>query len=861
MAFIIVATHVYSQGVVTGTIVDADMNEPLPGTSVMIKGLATGTAADFDGNFTLETTQNSGVIVVSYLGFKNKQISFTLQKGSANLGTIKLEANAQELDGVVVVGSGIIDLARDRQTPIAVSSIPVKEIEQKIGNQDITLALVNTPSVYVASQASGFGDSEIRVRGFEQDNTAYLLNGQPINGMEDGNMYWSNWAMLPDIANGIQIQRGLGSSKLAISSVGGTVNFITKATDMNQGGFVSTGIANDNYLKTTFAYNTGISQSGFGASVILGHWQGDGYNDGTYGSGQNYLISFGYKPNDKHLLNFLITGAPQEHDQNGDKAIATYLERGRKYNNNNGYLQGNFVSERSNFYHKPVTNLNWDWNISEKSQLSTVLYASWGRGGSVGSVGSRVRTPEGYVDFDAIYQNNINSEDGSATYALRNSMNNHSWYGMVTNFNHKLSQNLNWNVGFDLRTYEGTHFRQLADLLGADYFFDTRHVRYPQGNRIYKTYTNNPWAAVFNFADENERYQWDYSERINYGGLFSQLEYSTEKYSVFFQGAISDQSHVRWDRYQELPETEESEKITNLGYNLKGGGSYKINDNHALYVNAGYYSRQPYHDNIYLNYTNEVNPLTENEKIFGLEAGYSFKTNGFTANLNLYRTSWKDRVTTSSRTTTEEEIFGNITIPQGAFIYTTNGGVHQIHQGVELDFIALPMTDLKIKGFVSIGDWVYADNVITTLRDEERNVLSFEEEDVDGGQVGGAAQFTFGLGANYEIVERLSIDANYRYYDRLYADVGAVKENLELADYGLLDTGVSYKMNLGVKQSLDFRLNVNNALNKIYLSELTSNIQPEDTDADGILYQGVDTANSGYFGFGRTWNFSLRYNW
>jgi iron complex outermembrane recepter protein len=115
------------------------------------------------------------------------------------------------------------------------------EIQSKIGTNDVTQTLVNTPSVYVAGQSGGFGDSRISVRGFQQDNTAFLLNGQPINGMEDGKMYWSNWSGMGDIANAIQIQRGLGSSKLAISSVGGTVNFITKTTDKKEGGFVSTG--------------------------------------------------------------------------------------------------------------------------------------------------------------------------------------------------------------------------------------------------------------------------------------------------------------------------------------------------------------------------------------------------------------------------------------------------------------------------------------------------------------------------------------------------------------------------------------------------------------------------------------------
>jgi outer membrane cobalamin receptor len=59
------------------------------------------------------------------------------------------------------------------------------------------------------------------------NNTAVMINGVPVNGMEDGAVYWSNWLGLSDVTSAMQIQRGLGSSKLAIASVGGTVNIIT----------------------------------------------------------------------------------------------------------------------------------------------------------------------------------------------------------------------------------------------------------------------------------------------------------------------------------------------------------------------------------------------------------------------------------------------------------------------------------------------------------------------------------------------------------------------------------------------------------------------------------------------------------
>ncbi len=900
-AFFMVATSAFSQGTVSGTVVDAELGEPLPGANILVKGTDNGTSTDFDGNFTISVSESSGTLVISYIGFIKKEIPFSISVNSTNIGAVALDSDAQELEGVVVVGVGIIDLARDRQTPIAVSSIPAEEIQQKIGAQDVTMTLVNTPSVYVTGQAGGFGETNIKVRGFKQDNTAYLLNGQPINGMEDGLMYWSNWSGMSDIANGIQIQRGLGSSKLAISSVGGTVNFVTKATDKKEGGFAYAGFANNNYMKTTLAYNTGISEKGFGASVMLTHWQGDGYNEGNFGQGQNYFISLGYQPNEAHNFNFLITGAPQWHDQNFTKSISSYLEYGRRYNNNWGTLGGEYRTERRNFYHKPVANLNWDFNISDRSQLSTVLYASWGRGGGTGNRGNRIRTAEGRIDYDAIYAFNRNAPDGAGGnfaagngYVTRSSMNLHSWYGLITNFEHKFNDNLTLNFGADLRTYYGEHFRVVSDYLGLSSWQENIRLRDQNNNHAtygsFGTYKNviatedyaaEPWAITFLDVPEDQKIAYSNDERISYGGVFTQLEYANDNLSAFFQGSISNQSHQRFDYYQYADQSlingtssqstgeplpagitdgVDSEKVNNIGYNAKAGFSYKL-EQHAFYANAGYYSRQPYHDNIYLNFTNQINPLTENEKIFGLELGYGFTSSFFSANLNLYRTSWKDRVETSSNFVND------------VLIFNTNYGVEQLHSGVEFDFITRPLSNLKVKGFVSVGNWEYVGEALTQETDEDRNLISEEIADVDGGKVGDAAQFTAGLGFDYEVIERLSFDADWRYYDNLYADVGTIKDNLKLPSYGIVDAGFSYKMLVGEEKdkSILFRFNVNNLLHKIYLSELTTAIKADDLidsndpsqgtyASNGRLYNGIADANNGYFGLGRTWNFSLRYN-
>ena len=793
----------------------------------------------------------------------------------------------EELEEIVLVGGGVIDLAEDRKTPVAVSTITGEEIQKKIGTQDITMTLANTPSIYVAGQSGAFGDTRIAVRGFGQDNTAFMLNGQPINGMEDGKMYWSNWSGMNDIANVVQIQRGLGASKLAISSVGGTVNFVMRSTSKQQGGFAYAGFANDNYLKTTFSYDTGENDNGWSTSFLLTHWQGDGYAEGTFGQGQTYFFSLGYEMNDKHNFNFLMTGAPQWHDQNFSKSIDTYLEKGRKYNNNYGYYGDRYLTERRNFYNKPVFNLNWDYTIDDKSSLSTVLYASTGNGGGTGGRGQRIRTDEGYIDYDAIYAYNLSTSGAGGNYAAeggyvtRASMNMHNWMGAVSNYETQLSDNLTLNVGVDLRTYYGEHFRIVENFHGLTSWQE--NIRLRDQNNSHQTYGTygtykyviatesmgaNPWEATFNNFDEDQKIAYSNDERITYGGLFTQVEYVNDDFSAFFQGSVSQTNYQRWDHYQyadqslidgtssqwtgeALPDgiTDgvESEKVDNFGFNAKAGVGFGVGENGQAYVNAGYYSRAPYFDNIYLNYTNQINPNTSNETIIGLEAGYVYEVPNFSARVDLYRTSWADRVTSSSYVS-DDVVFFNV-----------SEGVTQVHQGLEVSFSAKPQEDVPytLKGFLSVGDWIYEGDAITRVQDEDQNIISTETVDVDGGKVGDAAQFTAGLGLDVDLAERFSFDSDIRFYDELYSNVGAVKENLKLPSFHVVDMGLSYKMFVN-DATLDVRLNVNNVFDNVYISELRTAISAG--DGTGVLYDGIDTANQGYFGLGRTWNVGLRYN-
>ncbi len=910
--FFMIVSTVFSQGKVTGTITDGVGS--LPGANVVIKGSTTATSTDFDGKFTLNSTTGSGEIVISFLGFENQTVKYTVSNGSTtNLGKIVLTSNSNELSEIVVTSS-VIDVAKDRKTPVAVSTIKAAEIREKLGSQEFPEILKSTPSVYASKAGGGYGDSRIAIRGFDQKNVAVMINGVPINDMENSSVYWSNWAGISDVTSAMQVQRGLGASKLAISSVGGTINIITKTSDMKEGGSVSSSFGNNGYIKAQASYNTGVMKNGLSASVLFSRTAGDGYVDATKFEGYNYYMAFGYKANDKHSFQFTFTGAPQWHDQRSTSvAISDALKYGSngtepniKYNSDWGMRNGEEYNLKTNYYHKPVMSLNWDYDINSTTKLSTVGYASWGRGGGTTSNGvikgnnpystnNALRTADGTVNFDLIenwnsgqpttlgtrvpvngkFENNSstasNSTNGISQIA---SVNSHNWYGAVINLDKKFSESLTLDFGLEGRMYQGIHFQNLIDLLGADVYKNTADVNNNPGY-FSTTYAPRPNGNPFVSTDYQQRINYWNDSKVNYYGAFTQLEYTTGDFTAFLQGAVSQQAYQRIDHFKytyDSPLAKTGFK-TITGGDIKAGANYNINEHHNVFVNGGIYSKQPFFNAVYPNNASIVNPNLTNEKIKAIEAGYGFRSGIFNANLNAYYTTWDDRFTTA--------IDQAPTNPSG---YYTFQGVNEIHKGIELDVNAKLIDKLKLNGMISVGDWKYSGNATSSRFDVANNPISGDQPlYLDGVKVGNNAQTTMAIGAAYEILDGLNVDANLNYSEKLYGNIDVAKfgaaDNkgaVELPGFATTDAGVSYRWNFAPKLgSLNFRLNVNNVFDKTFINESFTNIFADDNlpvangqpvgskgtyASNGQLYNGIATANKVYFGFGRTWNFSLRYD-
>ena len=883
----------FAQTTVKGQLVDSETGEPLVGAAVMVEGTSQGTVTDIDGYFKQGVAQG-GTLVFKYVGFKDLKKKITQKGASVDLGVIKMDPDAVMLADVTITSS----VAVARKTPVAVSTVDPVFIEDRLGSQEFPEILKSTPGIYTTKDGGGYGDAKTTVRGFKSENVAMMVNGVPMNGMENNKVYWSNWSGLSDVTRSMQVQRGLGASKVSSPAVGGSINIITKSTEAQKGGFVSYGMGNDGYNKILFGVSSGLSKDGWAFTLLGGKTWGDGYVQGTEFEGYTWFASIAKRFNENHQLTLTAFGSPQWHNQRNNQNGLSIKEWQRvkkymgddspyKYNPTFGYDKNGQVRNSSrNEYHKPQISLNHLWQIDQKSSLSTALYVSIGRGNGYSGTGDKTNRSGWYGATNGLVNNTYRNADGTFAYdqvqdlneqsttgskmIMAKSMNNHMWYGLLSTYTTKFGEYFDFYGGIDLRYYKGLHQNIITDLYNGAYFVDP--------NRSDIKADNNPLANDPNYVNQKlgvgDVIYRDYDGFVMSEGVFAQLEYNRDKLSAFVPGGASNTGYWRYDRLYYSKDKAKSDTKNYLGGNIKGGVNYNLTENHNVFVNAGFISRAPMFDTSFINSQNSHarNGDAKNEKIMSFEAGYGYRSRFFTANLNAYYTRWIDKALYDSDTMEYKVDDVNVTDR-----YTLNmTGANADHWGIELDFIAKPFKWIDVTGMFSWGDWRWngtatgyyfnsAGQIMTDFKggiiEDMANAGDYRANiKMDNVHVGGSAQTTAALGVNVRPLKDLRISLDWNFFARNYADydidtsnTGLGKEIVignpwEIPSYSTFDLSAGYSFDFG-KVRATLSGNINNLFNQEYIADAR----------DGANHDW-ESATRVFYGFGRTYNVRLKFN-
>lgn len=767
----------------------------------------------------------------------------------------------------------IANIAIDRKTPIAITKIDATKIQEELGSRDLPMILNATPGVYATQTGGGDGDARITVRGFDQRNVGVLIDGVPVNDMENGAVYWSNWFGLDAITNQVQVQRGLGATKLSMPSVGGSLNIVTQGIHNRKGFSFKQEYGTGNFLRSTLTYNSGRTKKGWGFNFSGSYKQGNGWVDGTNTQGFFYYGKI-QKKIGKHLISFSAFGAPQKHGQRSYYQPIQYwsssratdlgvqidsnaiMDRGFRFNQHWGYITNEdgkqeVKNERLNYYHKPQITLKDFWQVNKKLSISAIAYSSIGRGGGtkLANSGGILYTSEGIIDWDAIVRANqvdqlfggpnidpaYSNTELKSTQIIVSSVNNHFWVGTLGQFQYEMNSHWTINGGLDYRYYKGTHYQEVYDLLGGDYYINSANFNASspmkrKGDKIAMNTFNNyrdalvQWAGVFGSAEYSGG-RW--TAFMNLSGVvnaYKGIDYFQKKMlevgdttlrlgandTIQYQGntytANSDGVEYFHTKWKTIP-----------GATIKAGASYKLNEKNSIYMNAGYLSRTPQFSNVIDNNTNTFFREIKNELIQAVEIGYNFSNKLFGINVNGYFTNWKNK-----------PFPYGVSIPDpndpASNIYVNINGMDAIHYGGEVDVAYKISKKLQAEFMFSMGDWTWNSQDSILIPD-----LNFNYKfDARGVHVGDAAQTMMNVGLRYEPIKNLYFKVQYQWFDRYYAafspfalkDANARHEAWKLPSYGILNlfAGYSHKIK---DVNLFFNGNISNVLNTMYIADAT----------------------------------------
>ncbi|NMH27159.1 SusC/RagA family TonB-linked outer membrane protein [Flavobacterium silvaticum] len=160
-----------AQGTLSGTVLEKGSNLPLPGVNVVVKGTTNGTSTDIDGKFQLRGLTNGNVLVFSYIGFADQDITYT---GQTTLSVTMSEGSNQLQEVVVQVGYGGV---RKKDITGAVSKVSAENLNQGTLTDPIQALQGKAAGVTITKQGGNPNDGfNVRIRGA----AGFAANGGPL---------------------------------------------------------------------------------------------------------------------------------------------------------------------------------------------------------------------------------------------------------------------------------------------------------------------------------------------------------------------------------------------------------------------------------------------------------------------------------------------------------------------------------------------------------------------------------------------------------------------------------------------------------------------------------------------------------
>lgn len=714
--------------------------------------------------------------------------------------------------------------------PTTISESAFTLTEAQLGeDEDMSqsVTIINSSSNIYANEVSYlFSPVRFRYRAFDQKFNDVYINGVPMNDMESGQFRFTTIGGLNQQTRNVEFALPFESNNFAMTGMGGSNNYNFRPGSMPVGQRISLLGANRAYtLRGMYTINTGLNDKGWAfAGNLTYRWANKGYVEGTFYNALSYFLGVQKVFGDgQHSLSLSTWGNPTERSSQGPATDEAYwLANDKYYNPYWGYQNGKKRNSRVINDFSPSAIMTWDWNINDKSKLTTSLFGRYSMYKSTKLNYNNADNPqpnywknlpssyydvwyndmESYItdqayndwkdsynywraskanrqiNWDRLYASNqnINATGKDAMYYVEAKHNNNLTVSLASTYNHQIDAKKSFNLGFVAATNKGMHYVTMEDLLGANTFHNINTYA------ISDIYNANSDEVQYDLRNRNavvkegDRFRYDYNLLVNTGKVWGSYteDFGNLHYTV--AGRLGYTNMQRDGKMQNgLAANNSYGKSKHAEFvdgGLKFGSTLNMGHGNTLIFGIGYEHRAPQARNAFMapEINNNFVRNLKNERVFSTELGYQYENAWMHLNINAYY-SRLDNVT-------DWQNFYHDDI--NSFEYVSLTDMKKEYYGVEagVKFKVTSAFDVKLLGTISDAKIInnaklaYMESVSGAMHGDDYGTEGDTNTNWDriynkGMRDNGTPLTAASLGVNYH-QNGWFLSLNCNYYDRIY---------------------------------------------------------------------------------------------
>jgi hypothetical protein len=447
---------------------------------------------------------------------------------------------------------------------------------------------------------------------------------------------------------------GLSPAEYAFGDVQGSRYYDISPAVQSRQSKMTYSLANKTYAqRIMLTHSTGVSDKGWAFSVSAGRrWANEGYIPGTFINAYSYYVGASKYTGSRSLLSAILLGSFSER---GKAAAATDelfdLSGSHYYNPNWGYQDGRVRNTRINRQHIPALMISFEHQPSEKTLWRSALCVQagntsnsaldWYKGpdprpdyyrnlpsffaaddpATAAALSETLRNDPDHklqVDWQRLYAanysnyewlrnaNGINGNDiygRRSVYVIGNDVEQVRKISLGSSLHKQLPRRCSWDAGLHARVQQTTYYRELADLLGGDYFLNNNmfaEQQFPANPAFMQQDLTVPDRAV----RQGEKYRYHFRYDFRQITAWSQLQADLRKWHFFAAARANYTQYSRTGYYRSGLFPDQSEGTISVAVppalSGKAGITYKVNGRNYLFANACVTQEDPGADNRFI---------------------------------------------------------------------------------------------------------------------------------------------------------------------------------------------------------------------------------------------------------------------